>query len=471
MQAAKQVRLKLIQPRDIKVTIKGTGELLLRITGYYRTTALLLLNTIVFLILLNIIMGIAFFFRDRMFSQKDKTVATEVTIDPGSQGLFYTDGKPFDNGKRTSYQLQWFDYTAYERVVDASHAGNVLDDFFDLAKLGFIYQPWVQFSEPPYQGKLVNVDIDFKGFPVRRTLSPQNGQSATILIVVLGGSSTFGYNVSDEHTWPSYLSKILNERVSTASLPIRVSVMNYGRAFYDTSQETILLIDLLKSGLRPNLVIFMDGVNWGLEQDIPYFTSTFEKAFYNLQSPTLSYLSWVPMIRLSSSLKNRLFSKSRDDKFKMNSKDSKENNYVEFIFNRFIQNRIIATEICRQYSAKPLFFLQPDPAYNYPINLYRLSLPDEFLQSRFNRQQFYARMRTTEGIIDLTNLFESWGHNRKAIVDDVHYSPGFNHFLAQQVAKYIDVESLMTESHDTDTSRSTGGPRQPAIGLTPAVAP
>jgi hypothetical protein len=67
-------------------------------------------------------------------------------------------------------------------------------------------------------------------------------------------------------------------------------------------------------------------------------------------------------------------------------------------------------------------------------------------------------MRTTEGIIDLTNLFELWGDNRKVIVDDVHYSPGFNRFLAQQVAKYIDVESLMTESQDTDTPQSTGAP-------------
>src|SRR2546422_6267047 len=125
-----------------------------KITEYYCTTALLLLNTVIFLILLNIIVGITFFFKDRMFARKDKVTATKVDIDPGSQGLFYTDGKPFDNGKRTSYQLTWFDYTAYEQVVNAFYIGNVLDDFFSLSKLGFIYQPWVQFSEPPYHWEL-----------------------------------------------------------------------------------------------------------------------------------------------------------------------------------------------------------------------------------------------------------------------------------------------------------------------------
>jgi len=205
--------------------------------------------------------------------------------------------------------LQWFDYTAYERIVDVSYVGNVLDDFFNLSKLGFIYQPWVQFSEPPYHGKLVNVDIDSKGFPIRRTLSPQNSQSATMLIFALGGSSTFGYNVSDEQTWPSYLAEILNERVSTASVPIQVKVMNYGRGFYDTSQETVLLIDLLKSGLRPNLVIFMDGINWILEQDVPYFTSKFAKVFSDLQSPTLNYFELGTMIRLISSLQDNYSAK------------------------------------------------------------------------------------------------------------------------------------------------------------------
>ncbi len=444
-------------PHHTTITKPISG--LARITQYYHTTALLLLNTIVLLIILNVIMGIAFLFKDRMVFRKDKVTAIKADIDPESQGLFYTNGKPFDNGKRTSYQLEWFDYTAYERVVDATYVGNVLDDFFNLSKLGFIYQPWIQFSESPYHGKLVNVDIDSKGFPHRRTLSPQNGQLATMLIFVLGGSTTFGYNVADEQTWPSYLSKILNERVSTASIPIQVKVMNYGRAFYDTSQETVLLIALLKSGLRPNLVIFMDGLNWGLKQDVPYFTSKFGKVFSDLQSPSLSHLAWVPMIRLSFALKDRLLSRSSDDKFKMNSKDSQdENNYVKYIMNRFIQNRMIAIKICEQYSVKSLFFLQPDPIYNYPINLYRPSLADQVLKDRPTRQQFYARMRTTEGIIDLTNLFELWGDNRKVIVDDVHYSPGFNRFLAQQVAKYIDVESLMTESQDTDTPQSTGAP-------------
>jgi lysophospholipase L1-like esterase len=419
-----------------------------------------LFNTVLLIIVINLILGIVFFFRDHLMAQKGDSETTQAEIDPTSQGLFYIDGKPVDNGKRTTYQLRWVDYTAYERVADAPYVGSVLDDFFHLAKLGFIYQPWVQFSEPLYHGKLVNVELDSQGFPIRRTLNPPQGQVATARIFVLGGSTTFGYNVADEHTWPSYLAQIFNERVQAAHLPVQVQVTNYGRGFYDTSQETVLLIDLLKSGLRPHLVIFMDGINWGPEQDVPHFTSKFATEFRELQSPTLTYLSWIPMARLVSTLSNRLFSKAQINASNMQSPEhTDENQYVQYAVNRFVQNRMIARRICEQYAVKVLFFLQPDPIHNYSLPLYRISLGDWFLQDRHAHQQFYTRLKHTEGVIDLSNLFEVWGPNRKAIVDDVHYSPGFNHFLAQQVADYIDVASLLTASQPVDTARSTGSLR------------
>jgi hypothetical protein len=47
----------------------------------------------------------------------------------------------------------------------ARYVGRVLDEFYDLEQEGFVYQPWVQFSEPPFAGRFVNVDVDERGFP------------------------------------------------------------------------------------------------------------------------------------------------------------------------------------------------------------------------------------------------------------------------------------------------------------------
>src|SRR5262249_29714696 len=105
-----------------------------------------------------------------------------------------------------------------------------------------------------------------------------------INIFVFGGSTTFGYHVSDEHTWPSYLSQILNE-----TSEVNIKVTNYGRGYFNPSQEAILLADLLKSGHRPSLAIFMDGVNPPHSIDGPSYTEEVAESYKKSHFPP-SYL-------------------------------------------------------------------------------------------------------------------------------------------------------------------------------------
>jgi hypothetical protein len=69
-------------------------------------------------------------------------------------------------------------------------------------------------------------------------------------------------------------------------------------------------------------------------------------------------------------------------------------------------------------------------------------------------------MKHEAGFVDLTGLFESWGASRKAIVDDVHYSPLFNRFLAQKVASHIDLNALIAGRGPADQARVTGRSRR-----------
>jgi hypothetical protein len=50
------------------------------------------------------------------------------------------------------------------------------------------------------------------------------------------------------------------------------------------------------------------------------------------------------------------------------------------------------------------------------------------------------------------------GAERRAIVDDVHYSPAFNRFLAEQVARRIDLGALAAARRDRPAA-PTGAPR------------
>ncbi len=424
-----------------------------RLQKTYFSLVLTLANTLVIFIFANVGIGLLYFVKDSVVHGESASKAHASK----TNGLFNLDGSPVDNGKRGQYQLEWFDFNAYENIRP-EYAAAVLDDFYELSKLGMSYQPWVQFAEPLLKGSLVNVEDDERGFPSRRTINPSNDQGLPVVeILTLGGSTTFGYNVSDAHTWPSYLSKILNQRARTEELGIRIKVTNYGRGFYNTSQETILLIDLLKGGHRPNLVIFMDGLNWPAPQDVPYFTGTFQRQFKNMQfvtdTPMLKRLQWLPFFKLAHSIQHKLSGTETEET------KNKAIYLTANIINRFEQNEQIARAVCNLYSVKPLFFVQPNAIYNYPIQLYRRPLPAAFKSEREATQDFYRRMRNRKGIIYLGDLFESWGPNRKAIVDEVHYSPGFNEFLARHVADYIDLKMLVPRRQLVDEAAATGARR------------
>lgn len=73
-------------------------------------------------------------------------------------------------------------------------------------------------------------------------------------IYVLGGSTTFGYGVSNNQTIPFYLQDFIKQRSS-------YFVLNLGTPAYDQLREIDKLVYLLRSGYRPKIVIFIDGLN------------------------------------------------------------------------------------------------------------------------------------------------------------------------------------------------------------------
>jgi hypothetical protein len=347
----------------------------------------------------------------------------------------------------------------------------VLDDFYALGQKGFIYQPWVQFSEAPFAGKHLSIDIDDRGIPLRRTANPPTeGAKPVIDIFVLGGSTTFCYDVADEHTWPSYLSSVLNDKAKSEGLDLQVNVSNYGRGYYDTSQEMGLIVDLLKNGARPTLVLFMDGVNWGPQEDIPAFTGEVERAVSDAQHANVAVAAqhlkgflkdWIPVVRLVLSLKNQRPESDAAEQAVMGEFTAGQRDHVFQVLERFKQNREIIKDVTRRYGVETIMFIQPDAIYNYPASLYRLPLPSSFLQNRNERELFHEQMSQSPEIVYLGPLLDDYGVNqgRKAIIDDVHYSPAFNKFLAERVASYIDLRKIVGRSTD-HPSVSTGAKRK-----------
>ena len=79
------------------------SNILGRIKDIYKTTAIVLLTALVLLAIVNVLLFGVFYLRDSAGGQKR----------PKDDGrLFNSDGSPADNGKRSTYELTWFDYRA-----------------------------------------------------------------------------------------------------------------------------------------------------------------------------------------------------------------------------------------------------------------------------------------------------------------------------------------------------------------------
>jgi hypothetical protein len=426
-----------------------------KLPGTYLLIATLVTNTLIALLLINAVLAGIYHLRDRPVTTVVQKAPKPIVR--SDTPFFYEDGSPVDNGKRSTYQTSWFDFNAYENI-DPNYAAEVLDGFWGLGEMGLAYEPWVGFAEPPFASKLVNVDTDPHGFPVRRTINPPNDHGLpTVLIFVMGGSPTFAYNVSDEHTWASQLSKILNKNAEAGELGIHVEVVNYGKGYYYPSQETTLLVDLLKNGPRPTLVIFLDGVNLGAVGDVPKYTEelTREMAAMQFVSPVTERFSWIPVMRLAGGLHRKLFSPGPPAV-----PEPSPEKQVDYLVNMFDRNMEMSRAVAILYGTGTLFFLEPHVAYHYSTSLFRRPVTNAFKEDQKLTEMLYPRLKPRTGRIDLSELFYEWGAQRKAIIDDVHYSPGFNEFLARHIASHVDLRSLAKQIRSFDGTAAAASSRR-----------
>lgn len=120
------------------------------------------------------------------------------------------------------------------------------------------YTPFMVWGVRKWHGKYLNTDETEMG-TWRRTIqarSPECPQAALRKVWVFGGSTVYGISSPDFGTIPSYLAREFNRDPQAC-----VEVANLGAEAYVTNQEVILLMQQLKSGRRPDVAIFYDGVN------------------------------------------------------------------------------------------------------------------------------------------------------------------------------------------------------------------
>ncbi|WP_165069205.1 SGNH/GDSL hydrolase family protein [Paludisphaera rhizosphaerae] len=121
----------------------------------------------------------------------------------------------------------------------------------ELEALSDRWEPYTYFRQRPFQGSTIHIDDQGR----RAVWKPPEDGKPRLKLLVLGGSSLWGFGARDDETIPSLLARYLHDR------GVAVEVRNLAEIGYVSTQEVVALARELQAGYRPDVVLFYDGVN------------------------------------------------------------------------------------------------------------------------------------------------------------------------------------------------------------------
>ncbi|HEV3111272.1 MAG TPA: SGNH/GDSL hydrolase family protein [Candidatus Binataceae bacterium] len=116
------------------------------------------------------------------------------------------------------------------------------------------WYPYVYWKGSPLSSTYLNIDREGDR-ATWNSRSHHNGRP-TLRVFTFGGSTMWGFGVRDDYTPASLLAKRL-----AAQTDYNAEVSNYGQIGYVSTQEVLALYELLSQGIRPDVVVFYDGIN------------------------------------------------------------------------------------------------------------------------------------------------------------------------------------------------------------------
>lgn len=300
------------------------------------------------------------------------------------------------------------------------------------------YDSYTGFKESEWQGTYVNVAKD--GYRLINKQGPWPPNPTNDNIFIFGGSTMFGYGVADDETTASYLQKILRDAGWK-----NATIYNFGQGRYFLGQERVLFEKLLLQGNLPKLAIFVDGLNEYHADGEPYLGSTAQAIFSGNILPLI--YPQLPVGRLFTSLQQRLQARFAVNK-QTNSATSSQNYYndqqtINKILNNYIGNKKLAEGAGKVFNVKTLFVWQPVPLYKYNLqyHLFGAEASGENDTQQFSKYT-YPQMAELVKNKQLGNNF-LWAAdlqeniNEPLYVDAVHYAPALANSLAQAIANNL----------------------------------
>lgn len=305
---------------------------------------------------------------------------------------------------------------------DSSNEMNkqVVDDM--AAANAFEFDPWLQFRNKDITAKYVNVNAF-----VRKSI-PEfvNRGNDTFRIWFFGGSTMWGFNVSDEETIPSKFAQ-LYKKASKYNKTLHVT--NYGTRSYISFQEMKLLQDRLLYEPYPDMTVFLDGLN-----DVVSFPTPLHREPLYTGYMREYFKGNFPMAR----------GKNINDSIKKHYQKQPQLSHKDIstvLFNNYNIMENAVNQTAKAYGFTPLFIWQPVPYYNYSNQKNDpVCDKDSFPVYKFLNPAIEAKYKKMANSLYLADMLD--GSIKLPFIDRVHYSPKMNEAIAQKIL--MSADSLLT---------------------------
>lgn len=362
----------------------------------------------------------------------------------------------FDSVNRAVF---YFRYTGPKASRDARQDLSVFKNadwaqeyFQEFKAAGYTYESYLGWKGKAFKGKFINVSSE----GVRKTWNPAGlDKSKAKLVYCFGGSALWGVGARDDYTVPSFISKFLNKDGE------QYYVINYGQQGYNSSQEVIYLMLLIKDKQIPDYVLFFDGINDlhcaytnNKTGDAADFTEKREKLKYEGEiKSNRDYLKKFIRGYIDARINAYAFTrkmrqkyrkwKETDDegKLKIMTIEDRDEGQLLSLANDAVDNYFNLTEIVRGlsdlYGFKVAFFWQPMTGAHISSSEEEAEFTSKMGEKKFEFNQLAYKIvegkKNQKDFFDLQKIFESKDKNTTVFIDFCHLSELGNSLVAQRM--------------------------------------
>jgi lysophospholipase L1-like esterase len=342
----------------------------------------------------------------------------------------------------------------------------------ELESLEDRWQPYVYFRQKPFRGKTIAIGSDGLRATWQPPSRPPIDDRPRVRLLMLGGSSLWGFGARDDETIPSLLARQLDQR------GWRVELKNLSEIGYVSTQELIALVRELQAGYRPDVVIFYDGVNDTtsalLEGEAGLTTNEVNRRqeFNLLQSPA----------RLSAALISKLVKDSGSYRFaqvvrrrssgdlnpsRSSPTDQTMRALAAGVVQHYVANIAIAEKLGRGFGFRPLFYWQP-VVFTKPAQVpfereetVKYAWAEGIFREVYGKIRDSAELKVDPAFRDLSRLFDD---SRNLIfIDYCHTTESANARIAAEMAGGV-IETLQRPLPDSrKPDRDDSGPGQKGV--------